>query len=86
MIKGGFVAFTKHFKYLGSYISYPLRYDYDIDTRLAAGNESMGALAKLCTDASVNNHSKYLIFLAITINLILWGYESWALRTSLLKN
>ena len=50
-----------------------------------AGNASIGALAKIWTDASVDNHSKYLIFLAIPINLLLWGCESWALRTSLLK-
>ena len=46
----------------------------------------MGPLAKLWKDASVDNHSKYLIFLTIPINLLLWGCESWALRTSLLKN
>ena len=31
-------------------------------------------------------HSKYLVFLAIPANLLLWGCESWLLRTSLLKN
>ena len=35
-VKGGLVTFNKHFKYLGSYISYSLRDDYDIDARLAA--------------------------------------------------
>ena len=38
----------------------------------------MGALAKFWTYASVDNHSKYLIFLAIPINLLLY-------RTSFLK-
>ena len=46
----------------------------------------MGALSKSWTDASVDNCIKYLIFLAIPINLLLWGCERWALRTSLLKN
>ena len=46
----------------------------------------MGSLSKLWIDASVDNCSKYLIFLAITINLLLWGCEIWALRTPLLKN
>ena len=32
----------------------------------------MGALAKFWTYASVDNHSKYLIFLAIPINLLLY--------------
>ena len=45
----------------------------------------MGALAKFCREASINNNSKYLIFVTIPINLLLWGCESWALRTSLLK-
>ena len=85
-LKGIFVTLTKHLKYLGSYISYSLRYEYNIDARLSSGNSSMGALAKFWTDASVENCSKYLIFLAITINLLLRECESWALRTSLLKN
>ena len=45
----------------------------------------MGALAKFWTDASVDNRSKYLVFLAIPINLLPWGCKSWALRTSLQK-
>ena len=45
----------------------------------------MGALSKLWTDASVDNHSKYLIFLAIPINMLLRGCEIWALRTCLLE-
>ena len=85
-VKVGFATFTNHFKCLGSYISYSLRYDYSIDARIAAGNASIGSLAKLCTDASVDNHSNYLIFLAIPINMILWVCEIWALPTSLLKN
>ena len=84
-VKGIFVTFTKHFKYLGSYISYSLQDDYGIDIRLAAGNASMGSLSKFWTDASVNNSTNYLIFLAIPINILLWRCESWALQTSLLK-
>ena len=45
----------------------------------------MIALYKFWTDASVDNFSKYLIFLAIPINLLLWGCEIWALWTYLLK-
>ena len=45
----------------------------------------MGALAKFWTDASVDNRSKYLIFLAIPINLLIWGCEIWALWSPLLK-
>ena len=41
---------------------------------------------KLWTNSSVDNNSKYLIFITIPINLLLWGYEIWALRKSLPKN
>ena len=84
-VKGGFSPFTKHLIYLGSYISYSLLDDYDIDAHLAVGNSSMGALAKFWTYASVDSCSRYLIFLAIPISLILWGCEIWVIWTSLLK-
>ena len=45
----------------------------------------MGAFVKFWTYDSVDNRSKYLIFLAIPINMLLWGCKIWALRTSLLK-
>ena len=45
-VKGGFVTFTKNLKYLESYISYFLQYDYGIDVLLAEGNAPMAALAK----------------------------------------
>ena len=84
-VNGGFVSFTNHFKYLESYISYSLQDDYEINTCLAAGNLSMVALAKLWTDASNENHSKYLVFLVVPINILLWGCDRWVLRTSLPK-
>jgi hypothetical protein len=43
----GHVDFVKHFKYLGSYISFDLTDDYDIDKRIAAANKSMGPLKHL---------------------------------------
>ena len=62
-VKGGFVTFAKHFKYLGGYISYSFQDYYYITVLLASGNASKGALNKLWTDASVKNCSKYLIFI-----------------------
>ena len=66
-------------------MSYILRVDYDVDRRLLSASSSMGALNRFWKDTSVDPRSKYLIFLAITINLLLWGFESWALRVSLLN-
>ena len=39
----GFVSYTKHFKYLGTIISYSLRDDSDINERIAGAGKAMGA-------------------------------------------
>ena len=83
--KEGNATFTRHFNYLGSYISYNLRDDHDVDRRIAATSASMGGLSSYWNDKSVDLKYKYLIFTAIPCNLLLWGSESWALRTSLLS-
>ena len=38
-VTGGFVSFTKHFKYLGSMISYSLRDDIDVQRRIDAAGK-----------------------------------------------
>ena len=48
-IERSIFIFTKHFKQLGSYISYSLKDDYNINTHLASGNLSMGDLSKFWT-------------------------------------
>ena len=45
-VRGGFMTYTKHFKYLGSHISYSLQDDYDIKSRIAAATKVFGALTK----------------------------------------
>ena len=77
---GSYVDFCKHFKYLGSYASYHLRDDYDIDKRLAAAYGSMGALTNYWNNPHVDLFYKYQIFMMIPLNLLLWGCESWALK------
>ena len=44
IVKDGFITFCRHFKYLGSWISFSLREDHDIMKRIAATNASMGAM------------------------------------------
>jgi len=43
-VSNGQVTFCRHFKYLGSYVSFCLCKDYDIDKRIAVTSQSMGAL------------------------------------------
>ena len=79
------MTYTKHFKYLGSHISYSLQDDYDIKSRIAAATKAFGALTKFWYNRHVDTYSKYLIFRAIPMNLLfLWGCEAWSLRKVLL--
>ena len=54
--------------------------------RIAAANASIGAMSKTWDDDHVDTYLKYLLFKAIPCNLLLWGYEIWALRKSLLAS
>ena len=47
-------------------------------------NASMGALARLWDNHHVDMYSKYMIFRAISCNLLLWRCENWALQATLL--
>ena len=64
---------------------YSPRDDFDIEHRLAQASATMGYLPEFWVDPAVKMHSKYLIFCAIPLNLLLWGCESWAIRESLFK-
>ena len=76
----GMITFTRNFMYLGSYISYSLKDDYDIEHRIYQASAAMGALNSFWVDNTVDNFSKYLIFGAIPCNLLLWGCKNWAIR------
>ncbi|EJK73168.1 hypothetical protein THAOC_05224, partial [Thalassiosira oceanica] len=82
-VKDGFVTFTMHFKYLGSFISYNLRDDFDIDTRIKKAGMAMGALKHFFNNKHVDTYTKHLIFKAIPLNLLLWGCEDTSRRTLL---
>ena len=61
-VADGFVSFTRHFKYLGSYISYNLRDNFDVESRLASASQSMGALKNVWDNTHMDLFSKYLLF------------------------
>jgi hypothetical protein len=79
---GAFIDFTAHFKYLGSFISFDLTDDMDINNRITKANQAMGALRHFWRNPYADLHAKKQIFLAIPANLLLWGCETWALRQS----
>ena len=45
---------------------------------------SFGAMKEFYARPEVSVNTKYRIFMAIQINLLLWGCEGWALRKDLL--
>ena len=83
-VADGYVAFYRHFKYLGSYISFSLIDDHDIEQRLTLATQSMGALKSIWDSPHLEIWSKYLLFCEIPMNLLLWGCKTWSLRESLL--
>ena len=55
-IRNGFIEAIKYFKYLGSYIGYHTKDDYDINRRITEGNKLMEFLIfflELCTRGSI---------------------------------
>ena len=84
-VAGDFVTITKHFKYLGLFIWYNVRDDFDVETWITAATQSMWEHKKYFDSSHMNTFSKYLTFEAVPINLLLWGCESWLPRTSLIN-
>ena len=56
-IADGYITFCRTFKYLGSRISYNFRDDADIEVRLAAANQSMGALNEVWKNPHLDTYS-----------------------------
>lgn len=84
-VADGYVTFCCKFKYLGSRISYSLPNDDNIEARLAAANQIMGPLKEVWRNPHLDTYSKYHLFHAIPVNLLLWGCENWLLRPALLR-
>jgi hypothetical protein len=81
----GYVPFTKTFKYLGSLITSKLNNAMDVEARIFQANKAMGALREYFKYKQVSLKAKRMIYLAIPINLVLWGAESWALTENSVK-
>ena len=69
--KNRFIIFTKFFKYLGSYISFDLDDIYAINSRIKKANQIMGALKFFWSSENVDIYAKYLIYMAVPLNLLL---------------
>ena len=82
-VSDGQVTFSRHFKYLGSYISFCLCDDYNIDKHIAAAPQFMGALKTMWDCPHLELWSKYLLFQSTPMNILLWGCETWSMHKAL---
>jgi hypothetical protein len=82
-VDDGSVTFCRHFKYLGSFVSFGLCNNFDIENQVTAATQSMGALKNVWNSPHLDIWSKYLLFRAIPMNLLLWGCETWSMRKAL---
>ena len=82
----GYIKFTKHFSYLGSFVSYILKDDYDISKRISKAFQNMGMLKHVWENPHIDLYSKYLFFLAMPLNLLLWGCKSWTIKKASYKD
>ncbi len=57
-VADSYVTFCRTFKYLGLRISYNLRNDANIEARLAAANQSMGALKEVWRNPHLDTYRK----------------------------
>ena len=72
VLKKGHITFYRHFKYLGTWVSYNICNDVNVHTRIANANAAMGKLQPFWCNDCVDLKSKYFIFIAIPLNLLLW--------------
>ena len=75
-----YVDFTAHFKYLGTYISFDLTEDFDINNRITKASREMGRLGHFFQNQYIELKFKHQVFTQYIINILLWGCENWAIK------
>jgi hypothetical protein len=82
----GYITYTKTFKYLGSIISHDLSDTPDIENCITQARKALNTLMPhVFRNSHLSLRVKKLLYLAIPINLVLWGCESWTLKHTDMK-
>ena len=76
-----FVKFMNKFKYLGTYLlAQDLSDDTDVNERITAASKNFNALSKeLFRNHKISLHFCCCLYVATTINILLWVCDTWAL-------
>ena len=81
---GGFIDFVQEFKYLGSLVHHSLSSDADVNMRIKSASAAFGALRKsVLSNRDAELKVKGKIYVALVVNILLYGSESWCLREDL---
>ena len=82
-VANGYITYTPSFKYLGSYITQDLSDTFDVKNRIIQANKAMASMMPhVFQNKSLSQHVNKLLYMAIPMNLLLWGCETWALKES----
>jgi len=82
-VRDGYINFTRHFKYLGSWISDTLQYEYELDVRLKRAKGQLGSLKTFFRCPGIELATKYKVYMAIPVNTALSGCESWSMTAKM---
>eukprot|EP00957_Ditylum_brightwellii_P177620 13529172-Ditylum_brightwellii.AAC.1 len=79
----GYITYTQTFKYLGSILSWDLDDRPDIDNQILQAQKALQAMMpKVFRNPENSTRVKRMLYLAILLNLLIWGCETWALKVS----
>jgi hypothetical protein len=67
-------------KYLGSTITWDLKDEIDIATMISMGHSTISRTKELFNCGDVSIRIKIIMYQAIPLNTVLWGYASWSLK------
>eukprot|EP00559_Dactyliosolen_fragilissimus_P001762 CAMPEP_0184862080 /NCGR_PEP_ID=MMETSP0580-20130426/6610_1 /TAXON_ID=1118495 /ORGANISM="Dactyliosolen fragilissimus" /LENGTH=561 /DNA_ID=CAMNT_0027359803 /DNA_START=327 /DNA_END=2009 /DNA_ORIENTATION=+ len=77
----GYITYADSFTYLGSKINFDLNDTFDVENRIKHASKALGAMMQgVFRNNYLSKLSKKMLYLAIPINLLLWGCETWALK------
>ena len=77
---GGFITFNNELCYLGTIVSSDLRDRPGIDWRINQASKAFGSLLSsvFCNKKQLSPTIRRRLFMAIVMNLLIWGCETWA--------
>ena len=80
------ITFIQQFTYLGSIITSNLFGDVGINHQISKTNQAFGSLKSfIFGNPYLPLKIKRYFYIAITVNLLLWGNECWALSSKMIK-